>query len=182
LSRIVHLVTADDYTHISISFDKSLQPLYSSSRKNGETIFPAGPCKEQLQGGYYSKHPEIPCALYELYVDDEVYNMAKAEAKQIISNSDDYHYNIIGLILCQFKIPFHRKGYFFCSEFVSEVLCRSKALNLPKDTSLMRPVDFMCISELVCRYRGQLSNLINDHVYDSCCETYFSIQRNSSEN
>ena len=33
VSKAIHLVTADQYTHVSISFDKTLQPLYSFSRK-----------------------------------------------------------------------------------------------------------------------------------------------------
>ena len=46
LSNVVHLLTRDTYTHASISFDHELQPLYSSARKNGVTMFPAGPCRE----------------------------------------------------------------------------------------------------------------------------------------
>ena len=42
LSRIVHLFTAARYTHVSIAFDGELQTVYSSSRKNGRTLFPAG--------------------------------------------------------------------------------------------------------------------------------------------
>ena len=34
LSRLVYLITRDKYTHVSISFEKDLQPLYSSGRKN----------------------------------------------------------------------------------------------------------------------------------------------------
>lgn len=48
LSRLVYLVTRDAYTHASISFDENLTTFYSSSRKDGHTIFPAGPCREAL--------------------------------------------------------------------------------------------------------------------------------------
>lgn len=162
LSKIVHLITRDSYTHVSISFDKSLQPLYSSSRKNGETLFPAGPCKEHFHKGYYKKNPLIPCALYELQVSDDVYQTAQAEVQNIIDNADDYSFNIWGLLLCRLNIPFHRKGHFFCSQFVGEILQRSQALELPKDTSLMRPVDYMKIPELDCRYRGWLRDLLRE--------------------
>ena len=56
LSRLVYLITRDKYTHVSISFEKDLQPLYSSGRKNGCTLFPAGPCKESFYYGYMRKH------------------------------------------------------------------------------------------------------------------------------
>lgn len=157
LSKIVHFVTADAYTHASIAFDKNLQTLYSSSRKNGRTLFPAGSCAESLHSGYYKRQTQIPCAVYELQVSDETFENAKKEVAQIMENAQKYHFNIIGLLLCHFNIPYHRKHYFFCSQFVSEVLCRSHALDLPKDTSLMRPSDYMKLPEMLCCFRGYLS-------------------------
>lgn len=168
VSRIIHLITADSYTHVSISFEEGLQPLYSSSRKNGRTMFPAGPCMEYFWGGYYERHPFIPCALYELQVKDEVYFLAKQEAQRIMNRSEKCHYNIIGLILCQLNIPFHRRWHFFCSQFVGEILYRSDALPLPKDTSLMRPSDYMEIPQLSCRFRGTMQSLLAIQ-YQKCC-------------
>lgn len=41
LSNLVYLFTGDPFTHASISFDPTtLQPLYSSARKNGENHVP----------------------------------------------------------------------------------------------------------------------------------------------
>lgn len=156
LSKLVHLVTADTYTHASIAFDEDLKILYSSARKNGRTIFPAGPCKESLHSGYFKHHSKIPCAVYELQVSDDAYEKAKQEVERIMAEADKYHYNIIGLLLCQLNIPYHRKYYFFCSQFVSEILCRSEALTLPKDTSLMKPSDYMRLPELLCRFQGYI--------------------------
>lgn len=161
LSKIVHLVTADAYTHASIAFDENLQTLYSSSRKNGRTLFPAGPCREYLHKGYYKRHLQIPCAVYELKVSDEAYEKAIKEVEEIMAKANQYHFNIIGLLLCRFNIPYHRKHYFFCSQFVSEVLHRSQAVSLPKDTSLMRPIDYTQLPELFCRFRGYLCDLAN---------------------
>lgn len=159
LSRLIYVVTKDSYTHVSISFEENLQTLYSSSRKNGRTLFPAGPCTEQLQYGYYKNNTQIPCALYELQVSDEIYRLARQEVQEIMKNEQEYHYNIMGLLLCQFNISFQRSRHFFCSQFVSEVLSKSRALKLPKDTSLMKPSDYMELPELVCRFQGQLYEL-----------------------
>ena len=159
LSKMVHFVTDDTYTHASIAVDENLETLYSSSRKNGRTLFPAGPCTEKLDSGYYKRHNNIPCAVYELQVSDEAYEKAKQEVEQIMEKADQYHFNIIGLLLCQFNIPYHRKHYFFCSQFVSEVLNRSHALELPKDTSLMKPSDYTKMPGLLCRFRGYISEL-----------------------
>ena len=164
LSKIVGLVTSDTYTHASIAFDDDLQTAYSSSRKNGRTLFPAGPCRENFQVGYYKKHPQIPCSVYQLQVSDEAYESAKREVAQIMAETDRYHFNIIGLLLCRFNIPCHRKHYFFCSQFVGEILRRSRALTLPKDTSLMRPSDYMKLPELRCCFRGRLDDLLQPQV------------------
>lgn len=159
VSRMLHFITDDDYTHASISFDESLHTLYSSARKNGRTMFPAGPCVEHLNTGVFKESSHIPCVLYELMVSDESYEAAKREVERIMVDSESYHYNIVGLLLCYFNIPFVRRHHFFCSQFVSTILDKSAAIKLPKDSSLMKPVDYMAMPELRCLYKGKLENL-----------------------
>lgn len=159
LSRTVHLFTRAPYTHVSISFDRQLKTLYSSARKNGRTMFPAGPCRESLYGGYLGRHPDMPCALYELEVPDEVYMAACDVAEAIMKNAARYRFNLIGLIFCQLRIPHDREGYYFCSQLVGEVLVRSEAIRLPTDTSLMRPMDYAALPELTCCFSGTLLGL-----------------------
>ena len=43
VSNLVYALTGAEYTHISLAFDEDLTTLYSSTRKNGYTMFPAGP-------------------------------------------------------------------------------------------------------------------------------------------
>lgn len=160
LSNLVFLLTGDPFTHASISFDPSLQPLYSSARKNGETMFPAGPCREHFHRGFYKKHRNIPCALYAFRVPEEQYHLAKMEVDQIIGCSDEYQFNILGLLLCRMNIPMQRKKKFFCSQFVAEILTRSRALELPKVPSLMRPMDYTRLSQMTCLFQGQLQELV----------------------
>lgn len=160
LSNLVYFFTSDTFTHAAISFDHCLQPLYSSARKNGETMFPAGPCREYFHRGFYKKHRRIPCALYALNVPEDRYLRAKEEVAKIIDRSDEYHFNIIGLVLCRMNIPLRRKKKFFCSQFVGEILVRSNALKLPKVPSLMRPIDYSAMPQLKCLYRGTLQELV----------------------
>ena len=162
LSKIVYLITGDMYTHASICFDGDLSSVYSSARKNGETMFPAGPCQESFHRGFYKKNSHIPCALYELQVTEEIYDQAKTEVHRIIKDADRYHFNIIGLVLCQLNIPFQRRYNFFCSQFVAEILHRSQAVQLPKETSVMRPMDYTKLPELNCCYKGLLKDLVKE--------------------
>lgn len=163
LSRMVRLVTAARYTHVSIAFDEHLQAVYSSSRKNGRTLFPAGPCREKLESGYWREHNAVPCALYELRVSNQTYWAAMREVEQIMSRQEAYHFNILGLLLCRLNVPFHRRYHFFCSQFVGLVLGQSGALKLPKDPTVMKPSDYMNLPELVCRFQGRLHELLQNH-------------------
>lgn len=162
LSNLVHFFTGDSFTHASISFDPSLQPLYSSARKNGETMFPAGPCREYFHRGFFHKNRHIPCALYEIQVSQEQYEQALLETDRIINRSDEYRFNILGLILCKLNIPLRREKKFFCSQFVAEILRRSDALPLPKVPSLMRPMDYTVLPEANCLYQGLLRDLVTN--------------------
>lgn len=62
ISRIIFLAALDPSTYISISFEKSLQPLYSFSRKYVHLPLSAGLCQESLESGFYKKYNYIPCA------------------------------------------------------------------------------------------------------------------------
>lgn len=160
VSKIIRMMTDDRYTHASISFEDSLQPLYSFSRKFVNMPLPAGLRTEPLTKGFFQKYKYIPCALYELQVSEDVYWTARQEVEQMMKDAPSYRFNVIGLILCRLNIPFHRERRYFCSEFVSEVLSRSKALPLPKEPSLMRPNDYTKIPALSCIFEGCLNLLI----------------------
>lgn len=70
LSKLVYAATGASYTHASMAFDPELSCLYSSTRKNGYTMFPAGPSKEYLNRGVFRLRDNAPCALYALEVSD----------------------------------------------------------------------------------------------------------------
>ena len=64
VSNLVYALTGAEYTHISLAFDEDLTTLYSSTRKNGYTMFPAGPSREYLNRGVFRLRENIPCAFF----------------------------------------------------------------------------------------------------------------------
>ena len=76
-SRLIHLLTAEDYTHVSICLDADLQHFYSFGRKSDIFMFPAGFVQENLQGGVFRRFHQMPCALYELQVPLAVYQQIR---------------------------------------------------------------------------------------------------------
>ena len=159
-SRTIHLVTRDMFTHASIALDENLYEMYSSTRKNGRTLFPAGPCREYLRGGYFRKPGNIPCALLELKVDQQTYDRVREEVDKVMMEADRYRYNIAGLVMCKFQIPSRRKYHLFCSQFVSQVLEQAQALDLPRHASLMKPNDYASLPGLNCLFQGTLTDLM----------------------
>ena len=159
LSKLVYAATGASYTHASMAFDEELNCLYSSTRKNGYTMFPAGPSKEYLNKGVFRLRGDAPCALYALEVSDEAYGRALRRAEHMMARGELYRFNTLGLILCALHIRWQRRRHYFCSQFVSEVLQKSGALELPKPSTLMHPSDYAELPELRCLYRGTLAGL-----------------------
>ena len=155
LSNLVYRLTGAQYTHISLAFDEDLSTLYSSTRKNGYTMFPAGPSREYLNRGVFLMRENIPCALYALEVTDEAYTRAKRRTQHMMHYGELYRFNSLGLLLCWMHIRWQRRRHYFCSQFVSEVLQKSGALELPKPSTLMHPSDYAELPELRCLYAGR---------------------------
>lgn len=159
VSNLVYTLTGAEYTHISLAFDEDLNTLYSSTRKNGYTMFPAGPSREYLNKGVFRMRENIPCALYALEVSDEAYLRAKRRAEHMMTHGELYRFNSVGLLLCALHIHWNRRRHYFCSQFVSEVLQKSGSLDLPKPSTLMRPNDYAAMPQLKCLYSGTLADL-----------------------
>lgn len=159
LSNLVYAVTGANYTHASLAFDEDLSCLYSSTRKNGYTMFPAGPSREYLNRGVFRLRENVPCALYALDVSDEAYTRARRRAEHMMAHGSLYQFNVIGLALCGMHIRWKRRRHYFCSQFVSEVLEKSGAMELPKHSTLMHPNDYTTLQDLHCVYEGRLSGL-----------------------
>ena len=97
LSNLVYRLTGARYTHASLAFDEDLSCLYSSTRKNGYTMFPAGPSKEYLNKGVFRLRGDAPCALYALEVTDEAYVRARRRAEHMMARGELYRFNTLGL-------------------------------------------------------------------------------------
>ena len=158
-SRLIHLLTDEDYTHVSICLDADLQHFYSFGRKSDLFMFPAGFVQEDLQCGVFRRFHQMPCALYELQVPLTVYQQIKQRILLMQYTADIYHYNCLGVVLCKLEFAYQRQYHYFCSQFVADLLQRSGALEFSKAASLVQPGDFLYLPQLQLRYQGQLNQL-----------------------
>ncbi len=164
LSRVIGAVTLEPYTHASLSMDKKLQTLYTFSRLQPEKPLPAGFTVESPYHGYMKLHPETACEVYELRITNLAYHKIKKRLMEMSEQSEQYRYSILGTLYCMFGIPHKRKNYYFCSQFIGEILRESGAVTLPKHESLMHPADYRSLSGCKLLYHGNIHGLVRHYL------------------
>ncbi len=160
MSRLVHLLTGASYTHASIALSLSDALFYSFGRKHYTRPLPAGFVKEPLGAGFFGAHPETECTLLALPVADDVYDTIAKRLENMERVAGIYRYSVLGTLLCMCGIAKSRKRYYFCSQFVGDVLDRSGAAVLPKPSSLMHPMDYTGIENMEIVYTGNVAQLL----------------------
>jgi len=62
-------------------------------------------------------------------------------------------------VSCFFQVPLARRGHYFCSEFVAQMLEDSGAAELAQPPALTRPMDLCALRELRRVLRGRVGAL-----------------------
>lgn len=172
-SNVIAFFTQKEYSHVSISLDNSFKQMYSFGRKIPEKMLPAGFVEENLYDGVFAMFPNSRCLVYKVSITSEQYEAIKNELNTFISNKDDYKYNILGTATTLINKPLVRKNYYFCSQFVSEVLIKSGVYETDKLPELIQPMDLLEMPNKTLVYEGLINN-------DSVTEEYipfFSYER-----
>ena len=63
----------------------------------------------------------------------------RARIRQIEEEKDKFHYSRVGVLCCLLHIPVKRNYYYFCSQFVADLLQQCKTVSMHKDTALYLP-------------------------------------------
>lgn len=159
LSRLIHQVTQKPYTHAGICLDGHLTGFYTFGRRYTYSIWPAGLTEESLLKGVFQLQSQSPCAIYRLRIDHEQYLRLKRLIQTMYAHRNAYKYHFLGIVKCQLGIIHKRPYYYFCSQFVAEVLENAQITHLPKDPSLMQPCDLTMLEGLECVYEGTVADL-----------------------
>lgn len=157
-SNVIAFFTHKEYSHVSISLDSSFTKMYSFGRKNPEKMLPAGFVEENLYDGVFAMFPHSRCLVYKVSISSEQYESIENELNSFISNKDDYKYNILGTATTLINKPLLRKNYYFCSQFVSEVLIKSGVYKTDKLPELIQPMDLLEIPNKTLVYEGLINN------------------------
>lgn len=161
-SRLIHLATAEDYTHASIGLDGPYGRFYSFARRYERFALPAGLVEEQVERGLMGKMQDSPCCLYAITVPVNVYNRLRQRLDTMMKQRELYHYNLLGVILCLFHLHLVRRRHYFCSQFVAELLQSCGAMEMSAAPEFIRPADFCRMKGLQTVHRGTLGKMPRD--------------------
>lgn len=155
VSRIIRRVTGDQYTHASIALDENLDAMYSFGRVYPSNPIIGGFVKESPKYGTMKKFRTADIVVIQLQVTDEQFIEIKNYIHSMYVRRKKYHYNYIGLFLAKFGLIFRRDNYFYCSEFVKEILERFHLVEKNTFPDAVRPVELLEVKgEIV--YQGRL--------------------------
>jgi hypothetical protein len=157
LSKIIHTVKNNAYTHAALALDSRLEYMFSFGRRRAGNPFIGCFKRERIGDEFYRSCAEVPGIVIELSVSLTQYENASAKIGAFLLDSHLYGYNYLGLVgnLWGINCPCPADLRFFCSEFVYHVLYESGVCDLNKPRSLVCPQDLMDIKGRVV-YTGNL--------------------------
>ena len=155
VAKIIRIFTRNDYSHVSITFDKSCKKMYSFGRKYTRIAFIGTFKEENIHKGVFALNKNTNMAIYELKVTPYQYKIIKQKIKEIEKNN--HGFNILGLILAIFRIKLNRNKY-YCSEFVNELLSNKKVKIMNRLNEVVRPEEFKDIEGSKLIYEGKIED------------------------
>ena len=73
-------------------------------------------------------------------------------------NKKRYHYNYFGLFLAGANIYYKRKNFYYCSEFVKEMLVRNGIRSARALDDIIEPMQFLTLPDANHVYSGRLKD------------------------
>ena len=131
LSGLIKGVTHSIYSHASISFDHTLETMYSYAIKDA-----GGFKKESLTK---DTRPTSKIGVYVFFVTDAVYDKIVALINTLLENPSKTKYSYKNLITFLFNIPYNDDWKMVCSQFVDRCL-KVAGIDVSRvDSSLVSP-------------------------------------------
>lgn len=161
VSKILRLFTHDDYNHVSLSLDSNLDIMFSFGRYHPYFPWIGGFVEESPHFGTLKRFSETTVRVLEISVSEDIFNEISLELNEMISKKYQYHYDSIGLICAAFHRVVRRKNYYYCSEFVREVLVKYGIESPELFPEIVRPMDFLEIPDCSEIYNGKLREFAN---------------------
>ena len=170
-SNIIALFTQKEYSHVSLSLDASFTQMFSFGRKIPSKVLPAGLVEENLYSGVFAMYPKSKCLVYKIDVTDEQLTYLQNSIDNFFKNKDYYKYSVLGTVTAYFNRPLKREKYYFCSQFVAELLINSGIYKTDKLPEVIKPMDLLEIPNKTFVYEG----IISEENYQNYLENNYSV-------
>lgn len=160
LGRAIRKYLGVEYNHCSISLDSSLEQLYSFGRKHVYNFVSAGFVIEGKDHGFFKVYKNSNISVLKWSVTKQEWECVRQTIEKFKVNNESYKYNILGLISSSVDIPYSRENEYFCSQFVADVLEKSGVYHFNKDTRLVKPHEFLSMTNMTTTYTGKIGSYI----------------------
>ena len=157
-SKAIKWHTKDPYNHASISFDGNLEAMYSFGRKRRYNFIDTGLIQENFNRGIFPYFPHARCCVLEIPVTEQEYAIMYDAVEEFYNNKENYRYNLIGLLSYTVGLGLARKDHYFCSQFVSYILCNMNTWTL--NPALTKPMDFLALPDHRIIFEGNISEFM----------------------
>lgn len=158
LSRLLKLITGAEYNHVSLGLKDDLDLMYSFGRKNAYNPFFGGFVLESPNFGTFKRFSNTEVIVLELEIDVDIYKKISEQIEYMTKNKKLFHYNYLGLCLGWTNIQFRFERYFYCSEFIKEILVKYNIDLSKSKLKTPHPIDFLDIPNAQVIYTGKLKN------------------------
>ncbi len=155
ISKIIQRATKAKFCHVSVSLEKNLGTMYSFGRRYAYTPLFGGFVQETPQSGVFKRYPKTEAVILAFPLSEQAYAQICLRLREMYEDEKRWKYNYLGAILAGIRKRHSKKGKYYCSEFVRELLLRYHVTEeeLP---AVMRPTDFLSIFKENRIYEGKL--------------------------
>lgn len=143
VSNAIKVVSHAEFSHAAISFDSSMDEMYSFARKDPRNPFIGGFRFESVGRGFYdNKH--CTYAIYVVPCTETQIKKMKKRLNYFIQNQSKFKFDFMGLVKNYLGIVDNPEYRWFCSRFVADILNAGAPKKNPyvEEPSLQDPDDF----------------------------------------
>lgn len=156
MGSFIRFVTRYKYNHVSLSFDKNIQTMYSFARYNKKIPLVGGFVEESVLRYCDDNKNWAQVKICEIPVSSEKHDEIKEYIKELTNKSHEYIYNSFSAAL----VPLHKKikikNAFTCLEFIDFILDKFDVDCYVKNKKFRSVFDMDCLLSKYLVYEGSL--------------------------
>jgi len=158
MGSFIQFITRYKYNHVSLSFDKNINTMYSFARYNKCIPLVGGFVEESVLRYFDENKKWAQVKICEIPISEEKYIKLKEYIKEIKTKSDEYIYNSFSAAL----VPIHKKieikNSFTCLEFINFILGEFNIEISVKSKKFFSVYDLDCLLSKHLVYEGSLDS------------------------